>query len=533
MTGPANEPGGANPIAAAIAEAAAAGAGDAPELPLADDRQLAELDRNDFGNGQRFAARHGLDCRHTAEAGWYVFDGQRWKRSLGQRSAPGAEIVMRAHRTAAAIKDEAAALKADVPAQADPAVRKNMLERAQKHHGFAIASGMAGKIAAMLSSAEPYLRVPADAFDAHPLLFNVANGTLDLAAADIAPRAFARTDMLTHLSPVAFDAEAAAPEFRRFIARILPDDEVRRFVQRWLGYCLCGLTDEQKLVINYGTGANGKSVLYNVVAAVVGDYSQTVPIQTFLHNDRRGAGDPTPDLVMLQGAHLVMAAEPEIGARLGESLVKVATGGDRITARHLFEGMFTFTPRFKLVLSANVKPAVRGQDEGIWRRIILVPFEVVIPPEERDPKLTERLISCEAAGILNWLLDGWREYRERGLDVPAAVAEATAEYRAGSDSVYEFVSTCTIEAAGERIRAGILFDAYRRWCQAGGLEPVSLTRFGFRLGDLKIAKQRIGGFQFYTGRAIVEGAVPDQDSAGQWGQLEPPTGGDALPEVRG
>src|SRR5262249_29253323 len=152
------------------------------------------------------------------------------------------------------------------------------------------------------------------------------------------------------------------------------------------------------------------------------------PIQSFLHDDRRGGGDATPDLARLPGIRAVMASEPERGSRLSEAVVKTVTGGEKVVARRLFEGQFEFDATFKVILSANEKPRIIGQDEGIWRRIVLVPFNAFVPHERRDKRLLDRL-KAEASGILNWTLDGARIWREEGLAIPRVLAEATDQYR--------------------------------------------------------------------------------------------------------
>ena len=479
-------------------------------LPV-DNRGLADLPCNDVGNAKRLVARFGLKLRHSTETGWHVFDGRRWQRSLGQRNGPGAEVMKAAQATADAIALEADSIADEVASgdSTDKSARNAIADRIRRHRAFGIRSGNHGRLLAMLAQAEPFLKVSMDAFDTDPMLLNVTNGTIDLSADEITVRNFDRSDMLTKMSPVTFDANADAPVWQRFLKRVLPDVEVRTFLQRWLGYCLSGSTAEQRLLIAYGTGANGKSVLFRAVEQVLGDYALTVAIQTFLQDSRRGGGDATPDLARLAGPRLVLAAEPEVGARLNESLIKVATGGDRMVARHLFGDTFEFTPRFKLVLLANVRPSVRGQDRGIWRRILLVPIDVTIDEEERDPTLLQRLVTNEAAAILNWLIDGWRQYREVGLAVPQVVLNATAAYRSDSDSAYEFMNSCVIVAEGERVRAGKLYEAYRQWCLAGTSEPVTLKRFGSRLNELGYAKLRIGGAVQYLDIVIVEGSIPD------------------------
>lgn len=488
-------------IASAIAAAPPA------EPPPPDDRELADLDRNDYGNAQRLIARFGRDLVHVDGAGWYAWDGLRWARCNRENS----EAIKRTHQVAQKIADEAAALGPDVVAAevalqrleaekygaeavaAAKAKLKAIAERQAAHYKFGIGSGNAGKSRAMLEAAQPYLERDAAALDADPLLLTVANGTLELGA-EIRLRPHDRADLITQASPVAYDANAACPRWHKFLDRILPSPGLQRYVQALMGYAMTGLTGEQVMFIAYGSGANGKSTLIETVAHVLGDYAAAVGVQTFMSDENRRGGDATPDLARLPGRRLVTAAEPEVGARLSETLVKTMTGGDRITARHLFQDIFEFKPRFKFILLANIKPTIRGQDEGIWRRVRLIPFVQTIPAEERiQREVLDAELQAEAPGILNWLLDGYRMYREAGrLQEPDEVAAATESYRSESDPIGEFMRTCTVRVVGASVQAKRLYAVYTDWAKANGIEPASGTLFGRRLGDMGYRKERSG-----------------------------------------
>ncbi len=474
----------------------------APLKPLPpNNRELADLARNDYGNARRLIERHGHDLMFVDAAGWFDWDGTCWRAPPGKRTP---EAQKRAHQTAEAIVGEADALQADLDGDLaagrlspnDTSHAKIIQERKKRiaaHRKFAVASGNSGRIAAMLSEAEPYRRRAAEELDADSFLFNVANGTLVLGMAGtdgmvaIELRAHDRCDLITHLSPIEYDPEAAAPEFLKFLEQIQPNPDIRLFLQRWCGYCLTGDVREQMMVLFHGTGANGKSTFLKIVATALGDYAITLPIQTFLADERRGGGDATPDLARLPGARFVLASEPERGSRLSEAVVKTVTGGERVVARRLFEGQFEFDPSFKLTLSANEKPRITGQDEGIWRRVILVPFETFIARGDRDRKLFDKLAK-ELPGVLNWLLDGYRLWRERGLVIPAAVLAATDQYRAESDPVGEFLRVCAMPAEHAQLRAKDLYDVYGAWCRRNAVDPISSNAFGRRLSDRGVRK---------------------------------------------
>jgi len=476
----------------------------AAEPPPPNDREAADFPRNDLGNARRLIHRHGHDLLFVDAAGWFDWDGRRWQPPPAKRTP---EAQKRAHQTVEAIVNEARALQSELDEdlasgrlnandKSHAEVIEDRKERISAHRKFAIASGNSGRIAAMLTEAEPYLRRAAADLDADAYLFNVSNGTLVLGpvakdgTVTIGIRPHHRLDLITHMSPVAYDPDATAPRFLKFLEQILPNPEIRLFLQILLGYCVTGDVSEQVMALLHGTGANGKSTVLKIVAAVFGDYAITLPIQTFLADERRSGGDATPDLARLPGTRLAMASEPERGSRLSEAVVKTITGGERVVARRLFEGQFEFDPSFKLILSANEKPRITGQDEGIWRRVILVPFDIFITRSERNRKLFNTLLA-ELPGILNWLLDGYRLWRERGLVIPEVLVAATDQYRAESDPVGEFLRVCTNEAEHAQLRAKDLYDVYALWCRHNAINPISSNAFGRRLSDRGVHKETV------------------------------------------
>ena len=347
-------------------------------------------------------------------------------------------------------------------------------------------------------------------------MFNAANGTLELGAAGgVETREHRREDLITQASPVAYEPEAEAPTWRAFLERALPDRAVQAFIQRYAGYSLTGDISEQSLVLCYGRGANGKSTLLEVLSHILGDYAKATPFASLLHDDRRRGSEASPDLARLLGARLVTAAEPEVGARFSEAMLKSLTGGERIPARHLREEFFEFSPKFKLWLSFNNRPSVRGQDEGIWRRLLLVPFDVVIPRPERDRRLVAKL-KAEASGILNWALDGYRLWAESGLAVPEAVRAATDEYRLDSDPVGQFLQAAVGELKGGAVRARVLYSAYAKWCRENAVKPFSETAFGTIVPERGIRKEKAGAI-FYRDIELKPGYEAPDDGGQEGG----------------
>jgi putative DNA primase/helicase len=388
-----------------------------PEPPRNGHRPtLATIERperpcTDLGNAERLVRLFGDRIRFVPQWGWLVWDGKRWTRDNGNQ-----RITELAEETVRQIYREAA--ETDNPD-----------ERA-KLAKWAIASESRQRIAAMIELAAPMRLASPDEFDADDWLLNLENGVLNLRTLEFLPHD--PNLKLTKLAPVTYDPNADCPKWKAFLQRIFNGNErLIRFVQRAVGYSLTGSTREQCLFFLHGTGANGKSTFLEVIRALLGDYAVTAEFSTFVADRKSSVRN---DIARLHSARLVTAIEVGEGKRFAEELIKTLTGGDTVAARFLYREFFEFKPRFKVWLAANYKPEIRGTDYAIWRRIRLIPFTVTIPPEEQIPDLAEQLKE-ELSGILNWALEGLRDWLANGLQPPPEVTEATEAYRAEMDIV--------------------------------------------------------------------------------------------------
>ncbi|HYD66109.1 phage/plasmid primase, P4 family [Azospirillum sp.] len=441
--------------------------------------RLAFFPLTDLGNAERFRERYRDKLLWCPAIGWLAWDGRRWSRDGADDLVKIAE-----HDTVRAIQDEADAVAESGDKEADDApwgardyVFKvdrdgNKTMYSDKIASWGRASEALNKLGALSKRGAPYFAVAIDKLDADKMMINVRNGTLVVRRRSegdyVEFKPHDPSDLITKLAPVEFDPEAQRPAFDAFLAKVQPRDEMRSFIQQWLGLSLTGDVTEQLLAFFYGKGGNGKSVLIDAVSFVAGDYGETVPIETFLdHGKARGGGQATPDLAILPGVRFLRTSEPEKGAKLAEAMVKLVTGGEPIQARHLNRDFFKFYPQFKLTMSGNYRPTISGTDEGIWRRVRLVPFGITIPKEERDIHLHEKL-RAEASGILNWLLDGLRVWIDKGLHEPEDVLQATAEYRSASDPLGRFLSQCIVDSIGDRVQSSVLHQVYEAWCASAG-----------------------------------------------------------------
>ncbi len=473
-------------------------------------RRCALFPLNDFGNGKRFTAYFGDNTLFIPRVGWFVWDGRVWAQDDDQL-----EVRRVAQRVSAKVTDEALHIRLEdweaeivasgeiaredaaeirqTPARSRTDAEKarlkdldDLVERADElkkklakmragHHSHAKAAGNTNPINNMMREAQVDVYKPLKALNANKIMFNTENCVLHFEAIDEHPvtgkRAFVlrRQDhdrglYLTKMMQVEYDPEAKCPQFKKFLKTVLPSDDLRAFVQRWFGYSITGLTTEQKLAFLYGSGRNGKSTLLELIARIMGAYAASVPIESLSGTEQRKGGDATPDLVRLPGARLVRASEPERGTKMREALIKQLTGGADILVRRMMQEFVEVTPEFSLTIDGNYKPEIRGTDNGIWRRVLLVPFLVSIPDEDVDPLLPENLWN-ERAGIFNWLLEGCRQWLEGGLAVPQEVLDATKEYRAESDPMQEFITSCC-EVTGDIAdftRAKEMNEAFMWW----------------------------------------------------------------------
>lgn len=421
--------------------------------------------RTDLGNAQRLVREHGVDLRYVgAWRKWLFWSGKRWEIDETGEVRRRAKATAR-RRTIAALD-----------AKNDPELT------------FALKSESARSLdaAVVLAATESEVVIRPGELEQDVWLLNVANGTLDLRTLVLQPHH--RGDLCTKLAPVPFAADAKAPRWERFIEEILPDAEVRAFVQRLLGCALTGSASEQIVTFFWGSGANGKTTLLGPVQHVLGDYACQAPSELLLA--KRGETHPT-ELTTLFGRRLAVCSEIGEGRALAEVTVKQLTGGDPITARRMREDFWTFLPTHKLIVLTNHKPIVRGTDHAMWRRIRLVPFAVTIPKEGQDKELVRKLLG-EAPGILRWLVDGCLAWQRDGLGEPAAVTAATAEYRNAMDVVLGFLSDCCDFDPAAQVPKGRLYQCYLAWANAAGERPLPKVSFGDRVRERGIEEDRSG-----------------------------------------
>jgi putative DNA primase/helicase len=443
---------------------------------------------SDLGNTRRLVKLYGPNIRYLAERGvWLKWNGIRWEPDkLGYVHQLAIKTVMSIYR--------------EVADEQSPSVRRALAK-------WALASESRSRLENMVKLAQHQLGIATEiaSLDGNQWLLNCQNGTLDLRTGAL--REHRRDDLLTKCTSTRYAADAQAPTWLRYLARIMGgNQDLIAFLQRAIGYSLTAETSEQCMFFLHGNGKNGKSTFIETISALMGDYALKMPTESFM-SKVKGAGIPN-DIARLPGARFVVAAETEEGRRLDEALVKDLTGGDTISARFLHQEFFDFRPTHKLWMYGNHKPDIRGTDEGIWRRINLIPFSVQIPAPERDPQLLVKLLG-ELPGILTWAVQGCLSWQRDGLKPPREVVSATESYRAEMDVISTWLDECCISLATASTSARKLYENYTRWCSDNGETPVKQRRLGLALTERGFARHRWGsGFQ-YSGIGLLNQEVND------------------------
>ncbi len=462
-----------------------------PSLIAADVRDGTECTRplSETGNALRLLDMHGERLRFVPEAkAWLV-----WRDGAWQWDIDGAAVRATAADLPNRIYNEGAAF--------DFMEAEHFAKWARKSQTAKVVDA-----AVRLLSDRGEVRLPLAVVDSDPMLagLNNAREVIDLTTGKVRPAE--PSDLVTKSLRVSGIGETAkASRWLQFLDQVFGgDDALIDWLHRWCGYLLSGSTREQIMLFCFGHGANGKSIFAETLRHVLGDYGRSVPVES-LCESKRQAGGATPDLADLIGCRLAMSSETEDGQALAESLVKSLVAGDTISARPLYGRPVQFAPAFKLLMLGNHRPVIRGTDNGIWRRIRLVPFSRTFGPDERDPALLDKL-KAEAEHIAAWMLDGCIEWQRRGLaDVPGVVAAQTKDYREEQDLVGQWLSE-RVESgsatAGCKCPSKLLYGDYYEWAEANGLRPCSSIALGRRLRERGFVSERKASGPEFQGIAL-------------------------------
>lgn len=427
-------------------------------------------DWSDLGNARRLVDQYGHSLRYIPEAKeWAVYVDGVWRLQPGAGMTKAQEMIEALiAREGHLYDDEPTGENGDGPSMRE------------KFFKWAKSQQMSARIDACVRQAtgRPELQASMVDFDQQSMLFNVANGVIDMATGELLPHDPKHLMMLQ--SPIAYHPAAECPRFHQFLERCLPDPDIRDYLQKATGYSLTGSMAEQAMFLHHGPGANGKSVFLVIASMLAGEYAQVVPRETLL---AKGSTPEHPTSVArMRGRRFLQASETGVGRRLDEETVKGLTGGEQQTARFMGANFFDFTPTGKIHLVTNHLPRLTDA-ESIWRRLHLIAWTQTIPVAERDPRMLQPSYWTdeikEAEGILAWAVAGavmWHQAAKSGggvgLDIPASMKRDLQEYRTDQDILGEFVSSrIEVDPDGFASTASI-YEAYTGWCYKNGIRNI-------------------------------------------------------------
>lgn len=424
----------------------------------------------DAGNAERIAGIIGDNWQFCQEIRtWLYWNGKYWEEASKEDLVPLAVDSMR--------------FLADYGNNLPLSTSKEEQKKRENIISWLHKSENNGKIIQMLNIFSALQKTSYKKFDSGKWELNCQNGTVNLKTGVLNPHI--REDYNTKICNASYRAFRPGCLWEKTIKAILPDKEVRHWMQKFIGYCLTPSTQEEKFVVLYGPGGRGKGTLIETIGHVLNNYKATLSIDVLLsakYEDNTSGNGPTPEIAKLPGKRLVLSSESGKGRRFDEAKIKLLTGGDAITARRLRCDPFEFTPAFKLVLSSNYLPAISDStDEGIRRRLVIIPCVADIPAI-KDNTLKQKLLEPgNLSDVLAWAVNGclmWQ--REKLGEAPPAAREVAERFYHNNDLIAQWLEEeCTVdhEATASFMDA---FTGYNRWVTFGsGNKKGELTRKGF------------------------------------------------------
>ena len=454
-----------------------------PALECNDKSKVVDYEQSDHGNARRLLNKYGNIIRYHCSdmgEGWFIWDGTRWCKDKRQ------DIYQKAKDTIDCMYDELKGL--------DDLKQRNKLN-------FILRSKNQRGLTSMIASAqnEPGVFMEMGSFDSHKDIFNVRNGMIDLQTGELLPH-----DMglfITKMCEVDYNTDATCPRWEQFLDEICLDNEAKGYLQRFFGYALTGHNRAEKMLVLNGLGGNGKGVMLDTIAKVMGDYTRVAESTTILK--RKHERTSSNDLADLYGYRLVRASETAANQILDEARIKIITGGNTIKCRLLYKQYIEYIAQFKLVLETNHKPIIESQDNSIWRRVDRLDFDKTFDEADgtRDEFLRDTLES-ELEGVLLWMINGAIEWYKTGLATPKTITDLNLSYKEELDEIGGFIEICTEKESSSKVSKKVLYQLYLFWCKRTEEFPLSKGKFGKRLEESGFAHHRSNGVEYRTGIRI-------------------------------
>ncbi|MDB4306077.1 phage/plasmid primase, P4 family [bacterium] len=469
----------------------------------ASDDALAIKAANSFGGNMRYTPQYGK---------WHLWDGVKWTEDTTGRAKDAVRAFL---RTEAGIADEYVrdlldATKGEPKARADDITKlagkmKTLVTRLRKTK--TLLDVMTMLILEFRSGAE--IVMDHSDWDQHNTLIATAGGVIDLTNGKT--MADGRRFYCSRATLVAPDDEGKPVKWLKFLGQVFDDKETIDFVHRFFGYALTGYTREECFVFAYGNGRNGKGVLTNTIASVMGAYAKTVDADLFT---LAGAGQHKSGLAALQGVRFALSSEIPDGASWNLQRIKTLTGGDVIEANFMRQNKFEFVPKLSLVICANDKPTLKSVDASVRARFRFLQFPNSF--EGREDKGLKDDLRSEYPAIMRWLINGAVKYLKHGLSYPDTIKAATDEYLDEADTLRSWLEDAKWDDTENEpwvenswFTAADLLDHYSKYCRSSATRAVGKYAFFDYLRTKGFEKQRKSFKYRYTGQVWAWGPFRD------------------------
>ncbi len=462
-----------------------------------DDKQQKKFySYDDTGNSERFMDSYGKLVKYDDKRKKFLyFDGHVW-------TYDGTMMVSKlVNRVVDNLKNEPVFVPEDGDDEEAKKARGKFIKRSRNH---------AGKDG-MIKEIKPLISDDLTKYDTKTNVLNTPSGFVDLSTGELNET---KPDCkFTRITNAEYSDTHDAPKWNEFLNQIFNgNQDLIRYIQKCVGYTLTGTTDEQCMFFLHGdklkNGSNGKSVFVETLSQVLGTYSETISPDVLMVNKFSGSSNgPTPEIAKMKGARMIITSEPDEGTRLSEGIVKRLTGNEKITAREMYGESFTFMPTGVIWMSTNHKPIIRGTDDGIWRRLVFIPFLVQIPDSKKDLNLKDKLLR-EAPGILNWAVDGALMWQQEGLknDIPEIVKSSNKSYRKEMDVIGNFLEDCCDLGDNQKDTFKNISTAFIAWEDIYGYN-MSKRKLSRELSQ-RFNKRKSNGEAVYTGIALKDDKKP-------------------------
>lgn len=449
-------------------------------------------DYSDIGEAKVLAREYSDELLYTAATDYLRYDGRVWNES--KQKAIGAmeefldlqladarllcavrkQVLLDAGADKEAVESRA---KKDIKAFSDEQM-KLFLEyaKALDYLSFVLKRRDMKYVLSTLQAAKPMLEIDVTELDADPNLLNTPAGTLDLRKGAGSTRAHDPKDRITKITEVSPSEDGKEYWEDQIRKTFLDNKETMEYVQIALGEALFGKVENEHMTIAYGSGRNGKSTVINSCADVLGTYSGVISADVLTSGVRRNV---KPEIAEIKGKRLLIAGELEEGMRLSTSIVKQLCSTDPIKGEKKYKDPFDFIPSHSLILYTNHLPKVGAMDEGIWRRLVVIPFNARFEGKSDIKNYTSFLKEHAGGYILTWLIEGAKKAFDSDFrnSVPPEVEEAIGRYRQNNDWFSHFLEECCETGEGLTEKSGEFYEAYRAFCARSGDYARSTSEF--------------------------------------------------------